>query len=224
MEKLSAQDQQTYDAIFRHPTSGNIEWHALLALLRHVVDVVDEPNGKIKILSRDQTLTLTVSGKDVDMEAVKDVRRFLKEFEKPADEPLVGPDYLLVLDHTEARIYRLDDTQAKLTHIEPYDPHGWDKHVHDAHVTARRYTSALHHEFYEKIANVLESAQRILVFGDGKGSSQEFEHMLEDLKRHHPDFEKRLVGTVDLDLSHMTEGELVAKAREQLACPVAFVS
>ncbi len=223
MEKLSHQDQQTYDAVFRHPVSGNIERHALLALFNHLGEVIDEPNGKVKITRNGQTMMLRNHSKDADREEIEDIRKFLAASEETEPLGLQTSDYLLVLDHTEAHIYRTEAANATLTHIEPYDPHGWDKHVHDSHVTARHYTTALHHEFYVKIANALEGAGRILVFGSGKGSSQEFDHMLEDLKNHHPDFEKRLIGTLDLDLSHMTEGEMLAKAREIFGTPTALL-
>ena len=220
MEKLSAQDQQTYDSVFRHPTSGNIEWTALIALLKHMGEVVDEPNGKVKVNRNGQTLMLHANGKDAALEQIQDIRRFLKQSDAPdGEQKEEGSDFLLVLNHSEARIYRTVDSEAKPIHIEPYDPHGWDKHVHNSKETARPHTSALHHEFYEKIANALNGEGRILVFGSGKGSSQECDQMFEDLKHKHSDIAKRVMGLENLDLSHMTENEMLAKARETFAKP-----
>jgi hypothetical protein len=223
MEKLSVQDQHTYDAIFRHPTSGNIEWHALVALFNHIGEVIDEPNGKMKVICNGQTIVLHGKAKDATLEEIQDIRRFLKESGAHIEAPTDSGDFLLVLDHSEARIYRQGEGEAKPIHIEPYDPHGWDKHVHDTHEYAPPHTSALHHEFYEKIANTLKGAKRILVFGSGKGSSKECDQMFEDLKGHHSGLAEKVVGKENLDLSHMTEGEVLAKAREIFQKPLVIL-
>jgi hypothetical protein len=217
MQTLSAKDQRTYDSVFRHPTSGNIEWTALIALIKHEGEVIDEPNGKLKFIRNGETLILKIHGKDADREAIEDVRRFFGKSEKTESHHPGVANFLLVLDHSEARIYRSESQDAIPILIEPFDPHGWDKHVHDTHVTARPYTTALHHEFYEKIADALSGAENILVFGDGNGSSSEFDRMLEDLKHRRPEIETHLLASINLDISHMTEAELLAKAREQFA-------
>jgi hypothetical protein len=213
MVRLTDQDQQTYDSIFRHPVSGNIEWHAILQLFKHLGEVTDEPNGKTKIVVNGHTLTLHTHGKDLELVAIQDVKHFLKASETLASVSHEKGDYLLVLDHSDAKVFSSAAENTAPTHIEPYDPHGWEKHVHDTHVTARRYTTALHHEFYENIALALRPAERILVFCAGKGSSQEFDHMLQDLNGEQFGVASRVVGVIDLDLSHMTEGQLLARAR-----------
>jgi hypothetical protein len=39
-------------------------------------------------------------------------------------------------------------------------------------------------------------------------------HLLVELKRHHPELARRVVGTMVVDDQHMSEGQLLAKARE----------
>lgn len=217
METLSSQDQRTYDSLFRHPASGNIEWHAIKALLGHIGEVIDEPNGNIKFLLDTRALTLRTRTKDADQETIEAIRRFLKGAESHGESTSQTLNYLLVLDFAEARVYQSQAQDAERFRIEPYDPHGQDKHVHDKHEYARPHIPDLHHEFYQKIAEALKGAHQILIFGTGKGSSQEFDHMLEDLKRLHPEIESRVIGAVNLDLSHLTEGDILAKAREKFA-------
>jgi len=223
MEKLSNQDQHTYDAMFRHPTSGNIEWHALMAMFNHIGEVIEEPNGKVKILRNGHTLTLHQRGKDVALDTIKDIREFLKLSGVPDDVPAGGSNFLLVLDFAGARVYRTEDSDAKPVHIEPYDPNGLAKHVHDTHEYARPHTTRLHHEFYERILEALKGAEAIFVFTDGAGSSEEFEHMIADLKNHPADFENRIVGQESFDLKHMTEGQILAEARKRFAGVPALV-
>ena len=217
MVRLTDQDRQTYDAIFRHPVSGNIEWHAVMQLFKHLGEVTEEPNGKTKILINGHTLTLHTHGKDLELVAIQDIRHYLRASETLASISNEKGDFILVLDHAEARVYPSSEEDVEATHIEAYDPHGWDKHVHDKHVTARRYTTALHHEFYERIALALRPASRILVFCSGKGSSQEFDAMLADLKGEQFGVGSRVVSVIHVDTSHMTLGQILALARETFA-------
>ncbi|MDR3691789.1 MAG: hypothetical protein P4L46_20585 [Fimbriimonas sp.] len=216
MVELTGQDQHTYDAVFRHPTSGNIEWRGLLALFRHLGEVVDEPNGKLKFIRNGHAVTLDPQGKEADKDMVADIRKFLRTSETQSEIRQGAAKCLLVLDHAEARIYRTESPESKSIHIEPSDPHGWERHVHTHHVYARPSASGLHHEYFEKIANALAGAEEVLVLGDGSGSSRESDEFLQDLLKHDPNLAKRVIGVVKIDLNHMTEGEILAKAREHL--------
>jgi imidazoleglycerol phosphate dehydratase HisB len=40
------------------------------------------------------------------------------------------------------------------------------------------------------------------------------DHLLAELKLHHPDIAKRVVGSIVVDEHHLTEDQLLAKARE----------
>jgi hypothetical protein len=48
-------------------------------------------------------------------------------------------------------------------------------------------------------------------FGSGKGSAMD--QLLADLKDHHPDVAKAVVGSVVVDAHHTTENQLLAQAR-----------
>jgi hypothetical protein len=46
-------------------------------------------------------------------------------------------------------------------------------------------------------------------------------HLLAELKRHHPELARRVVGPFAVDERHMTDDQLLAEAREIYATPAA---
>jgi hypothetical protein len=66
----------------------------------------------------------------------------------------------------------------------------------------------------QHLVKALHGAQQILMFGAGSGASIAMEQLLAELKRHHPDIAKRVIGSIVVDEHHLTEEELLAKARE----------
>ncbi len=52
------------------------------------------------------------------------------------------------------------------------------------------------------------------MFGAGTGASSAMEQLLAELKRHHQDIAKRVVGSMVVNEHHLTEDQLLAKARE----------
>ena len=68
--------------------------------------------------------------------------------------------------------------------------------------------------FYDAVAKTLHDAKEILLFGHGTGASSAMEQLLAELKQHHSDLAKRVVGSVVVDDQHLTENQLLAKARE----------
>jgi hypothetical protein len=214
MVELNSHDQHTYDAVLRHPTSGNIEWKGLISLCRHLGDVVDEPNGKFKFTRNGHSVTLEPHSKDVDKEIITHLRSFLRSTDIPnlsSKDPL---QVLLVIDHAEARVYRSEAPDSKAVHIEPGDPRGWNRHVHTHHSYARPPASEPHHEFYKEVICALAGAEQVLVFCAGSGSSHESDYLLQELYRLDPVLSEHVIDVKKLDLSHMTEGEILEKARE----------
>lgn len=70
---------------------------------------------------------------------------------------------------------------------------------------------------YEAVAKTLEGAKTILLFGSGTGSSSAMEQLLAELKRRHPRLVARVAGCVVVDEQHVTENQLLAKARDFFA-------
>ena len=69
--------RQTLVQLFQHPTSHNIEWHAVLSLLDAVGSVELRHDGKYAVHVGAETEFLRPKDKDIDVEQVLAVRRLL---------------------------------------------------------------------------------------------------------------------------------------------------
>jgi len=70
--------RQTLVQLFRHPTSHNIEWHAVLSLLEAVGSVELRHDGEYAVHVGDETEILArPQDKDIDVEQVLAIRRLL---------------------------------------------------------------------------------------------------------------------------------------------------
>ena len=64
--------------IFEHPTSHNIEWHAVTSLLEAVGSATVRHDGKVAVkLGSELEFLEPPAGKDVDDQMVVDLRRML---------------------------------------------------------------------------------------------------------------------------------------------------
>ncbi len=125
-----------------------------------------------------------------------------------------GPHLLVVLDHHEARVYRTEVQGSVPEKLEPYDPHGFGRHMHSANEWTDGKSRPERKTFYEAIAKTLRGAGQVLLFGSGTGKSSAMDQLLADLKEHHSDVAATVVGSVVVDAHHTTEAQLLAKARE----------
>ena len=76
--KVTGRHKDTVRQIFAHPLSHNVEWHAVLALLREVASV-EERNGHIEVKAGTETFTLTrPHQKDLNADDVLAVRHLLE--------------------------------------------------------------------------------------------------------------------------------------------------
>jgi hypothetical protein len=130
------------------------------------------------------------------------------------DEPGAAPHLMVVIDHKEARVYRTEVQGAVPVSFVPYDPHGYRKHLHSAHEWTDGKRQPERKSFYEAIAKTLLGADQVLLFGSGTGRSSAMEMLIADLKAHHPDVAKKIIGSVVVDAHHTTEAQLLAKARD----------
>jgi hypothetical protein len=81
--QLTGAHQRTFDRIFQHPISHNLEWRDVHALLAEIADVAKEHNGSLKVMRNGQTLVLhPTSKKDVaEMDEIMTLRYFLERSE-----------------------------------------------------------------------------------------------------------------------------------------------
>lgn len=209
--------QRTYETIFRHPAAHNLEWRDVRSLLGELADVEEEPNGNLKVTRNGQTLVLHVDRhKDVaQVDELLKIRHFIERSGGvvPQPEP-EGAQLLVVIDHREARIYKTVLHGSVPDRIEPFDPHGFGRHLHYVEDDSNGQRKPERKSFYEAVARSLHGAGQILLFGTGTGASSAMLQLIDELKQHHPDVARQIVGSLAVDEHHLTEDALLAKARE----------
>jgi len=214
---LTGSHQRTFDRIFQHPISHNLEWRDVHALLGEMGDVAKEHNGSLKVTRNGQTLVLhPTSKKDVaEMDEVMALRHFLERSETASPQIIENETpWLLVIDHHEARIFRSEMDGPTPQRILPYQPENYFRHAHNSKTTSRGQEKPDPNTFFEPVAKVLQAVGPILVFGTGTGTSSEMEQFIAWLKHHHPEVAKRVIGSLVVDEHHLTEGQLLAKAKD----------
>lgn len=214
---LSSAHLRTYERIFQHPISHNLEWREVRSLLAELGQVVDEPNGKSTVTRNGHTLVLhRPHTKDVtETDELMKIRHFLEQSEKTLPESNGKEVHLLVvINHHEARIFRIEIHEAVPQRVLPRDPGGYFRHAQDSKEFARGQEKPDPNSFFEPVAKALSDASQILVFGSGTGTSSEMDQFIAWLKIHHTQLAKRIVGSQVIDEHHLTEPQLLAKARQ----------
>ena len=214
---MSGTHQTTYDAIFQHPAARNLQWHDVRSMLNSISEVMEEHNGNLRFTRNGETLTVhPPKHKDLsDVEELMKIRRFLERSAVPSHQTVAdGADLLVVIDHREARIYQTELHGSVPERIVPYDPDGLYRHLHSVGDEANGQRQPELKSFYEAIAQTLKGAEKILIFGSSTGASSAMEHLQDNLKEHHPDIARRVVGAVTVNEQHMSEDQLLAQARE----------
>ncbi len=219
---LKGSHLRTYEKIFQHPASHNLAWRDALALFTHLGKVVVEPNGNLKIARHRHILILPPPRtKDVtSVDELMKLRRFLEvsEITGPASTTPV-PQMLVVIDHHIARLFRLEMAKAIPQVILPHEPYEFFRQAHDARDFFSGKEKPPQNSFFEPVAEALKSATQILLFGTGTGASCEMEQFATWLKKHYAEVAQRIIGAVTVDEHHLTEAQLLAKARDFFAHP-----
>jgi hypothetical protein len=214
---LNGSHLRTYDRIFQHPISHNLEWRDVHSLLGKLGEVAEEHNGTLKITRNGRLLVLHAPrNKDIaEMNDIMTLRHFLERSETAApeaDEKAIH--WLLVIDHHEARIFHAEISGGIPQQILPHKPEDNFRHAHNSKEVSRGQERPDPNSFFEPVARALQAPGPILIFGTGKGTSSEMEQFVGWSNAHHPEMAKRIIGTLTVDEHHLTEGQLLAKAQE----------
>lgn len=217
--ELKASHQRVYDAVFRHPPARNLDWRHVRAMLAALAEVAEQANGNVKFTRGGETLVLHLSAEKnvATVDELMAIRHFLTQSgaaPEPAEVVAEGAHLLVVIDHRMARVYRAEVHGSVPQRIVPYDPGGFGRNLHYVQDDSSGQRKPERKSFYDAVAKTLEGASRVLLFGSGTGSSSAMDHLLAELKQHHPEIAKRVAGTMVVDASHLTEDQLLAKARE----------
>ena len=219
---LTGTHLRTYNTIFQHPVSHNLAWHDVHSLLRHLGRLDEEPNGNLKATRNGESLVLHLPlTKDVpETEELMALRHFIERSETaPARLDEKEAHWLLVIDHHEARLFRSEMHGTVPQQLLPHAPDDYFRHAQNSQNLSRGKEKPDPNTFFEPVAKALRDAGQLLIFGTGTGKGSEMEQFVVWLKVHHPDLADRIIRTVVVDEHHLTENQLLARAREFYANP-----
>lgn len=230
---LSKSSRKTLEALFRHPLAHNLEWSALAALFEALGTVEQKPHHEMSFkIGGEHHRTHKPHGKELTTAEVMEFRHMLTRAgwspqapvaaggaQGAGEAPDAAPDLLAVVDHHEARLYRLDLRPADMVDhvISPYDLHHFRHPLsHKDQPRDRGQRTPEDHSFYERIAEALAGGRRIVLIGHGKGHSNAAHHLNDYVKQHHPETFQRIVCEVVADLSSLTAPQLLDVGRRAL--------
>ena len=67
--------------------------------------------------------------------------------------------------------------------------------------------------FYDAIATAVSHATKILILGSSTGASSAMNHLVAELKRLHPKVAGRIVDTLVVNETHLSDDQLLAEVR-----------
>jgi hypothetical protein len=217
--QLTGSHLSTYEAVFQHPVARNLVWRDVCSMLNALPNVVQqEHNGTLKVTRNGKTLVLHgPAHKNVaDVQELMDLRRFLEQSDGPVPQPAqTGAHLLVVIDHREARVYQAELHGTVPQRIMPFDPGGdSSRHLHYVQDDSNGQRKPERRSFYAAVARTLKGAEKVLLFGSSTGASSAMQQLLLELRHHHPDVARHIVGSAVVDEQHLSEDQLLAKARE----------
>ncbi|MCJ2046845.1 hypothetical protein MKK58_20220 [Methylobacterium sp. J-078] len=227
--QIHGHDRTLLGRIFHHPTSNNLEWREVVAFVGRIGSAEEKRDDKWGFTLAGRTATfLRPRDKDMDPREVERLRHLMQdaglspystEILEASPTPAES-DALIVVDHHDARIYRLDpeivggETE---TTLRPYDPNGSIHHLshkEDGNYRGQRAPEDL--GYYDRIAAAVVNAPRIAIVGHGTGKASAMAVLADRLREHHYETQGRVVATATIDLSAATDGQLLALGREML--------
>jgi len=216
---LNSKTQGTFDQIFQHPITHNLEWRDLKAMFSHLGEIEEEHNGNLKVTIGTHTIVFQSPdlSENASVETVTSIRHFLRTAHSDVSS-IEAPHVLIVIDHREARIYHLELNDSAPETIRPYDPNGDKTHVHHRkHEDSGHNQQLTYDSYFRAIGTSLKDVEQIVIFGSGVGASSAMELLVNWLRKHEPKICDRIVAKISVDQSHMSEVQLLAKARTTYA-------
>jgi hypothetical protein len=226
--QMATAHRRTLDAIFHHPVPHNLSWMDTLHLLTHLGSADEKADGKYSVKINDKHLIFhRPHSKHLEAREITELRHYLASAgvspenphgTPPAAEP-ASVDVVALIDHHGAKLYRVNlasDQRAET--VRPYDPHHFLHHLHhrdELREHGQRPPEDL--TFYDRIAEALREADRIVLLCHGTGLSNASQILSERLKKYHPGIYARIVRQAEVNTSAMTEAEILAYPRQALA-------
>jgi hypothetical protein len=225
---MSGSERKTLETLFAHPLSHNLKWKDAKRLFETLGSVEEKAKNEFSFrIGREHHVMGKPSSKDLTSTDVMELRHFAARagwsgdsYSRPASQPDPDqPSLLVAMDHHEARIYQIDITSIDVSKhvIRPYDPHHFLHHLtHKDQSREQGQRAPEDITYYEGVAQAVSTGGRIILLSHGKGKSSAGHHFTEYLSSHHRETYQRIVCELDIDLSHLTEEQLLEMGRNAL--------
>lgn len=229
---LNGHHQTTLDGIFRHPIDRNLEWHDVSSLLGRLGTITERKSGMYDVqIGTNHIVIERPADKNLEVEELSRLQSFLRS--AGLDPATIAPatsretndgaeelDCVVLIDHAQARLFMLhgDDAPGRPSVLTPSDAHDFHRHIQHrgtGNQDGRRGAEDV--DYYERVANDLKTAARIVILTDGKGNSSAGGFLVGYLGRHHPEIAQRVVMSENVQVSRLTDREIVAEGRKLLA-------
>lgn len=128
--------------------------------------------------------------------------------------PVTGAHLLVVVNQHEARIYGTELLGSVPMRITAFEPRALGRHVYDFQDDSFGQSKPDRRRFYSAVARSIAGAGQIVIFGTGIGASSALDQLLVELKLNYRDVARHIVGAVAVDERHLTEEQLLSRARE----------
>ncbi len=127
---------------------------------------------------------------------------------------VAGAVVVATVDFHQATIYRiLQDRAGHPERISADDPRGLARNVYHRHGNPGGTYEADTDAFWREIGHALSPAAEILLLGEGKGKANASHHLVGWLEKHMSDVAAKVVADVRVDLSALTEQEVLRQAQ-----------
>ena len=121
---------------------------------------------------------------------------------------------VVALDRQEARVWTSGVAPgAKPELIHAPNHRAEHRHVREGQMNHGQNTANDESQFFERIAGALSGAGEILLIGHGNGKANTPQALHDYLNRKHHDLSTKVAGSVDGDLSALSEAQILAMAR-----------
>ena len=222
--RMAPADRRTLIAIFHHPVPQNLSWMDTLRLLTHLGSADETADGKYSIRINGKHLILhKPHSKQLGARELAELCHYLASAgispKSPyGTEPLAPPisvDVVAMIDHHGAKLYRIHlSSDQRAETVKPYDPHHFLHHLHHRQeLKEQGQRPAEDLAFYDRIAEALREANRIVLLCHGEGVSNACQFLVERLEKYHPGVYARIVRQVEVNTSAMTRGQILEYGR-----------
>ena len=227
---MTVHHQSTLDALYAHPLQHNIRWDHLVELWHELggeIERLDQQRLRLRLPDGSESWMHHAAGRHhavLHADDVLRVRHLLQQAGITPSHPVASPQasrgdqgrrLVIRLNHRKADVFWLLGDGVEHATLQPHGLWGSDQnlsHRHDRDVAGQR--APIDHDYLRRLALTLETADRVLLLSHGHGEASLLHTFLDYLRHHQPSLLSRISATELIDDSALTEGQLLAHARE----------